>query len=74
MHGGVAAILGVLLQTGLDRMLLSYDQPWKRLVLAMLVARALRPHSLRLASSNSWCPRNGPWPEGIVFTLLMVDG
>lgn len=45
MHGGVAAVLGVIRQTGLDRMLLSYDQPWKRLALAMIVARVLRPGS-----------------------------
>lgn len=50
MHG---AVLATLRQVGLNRILLSYDQPWKRLVLAMVVARVLRPGS-KLYTTGWW--------------------
>ncbi len=52
-HGAVHAVLTTIRRLGLDRMLLSRDLPWRRLALAMIVARVLRPKS-KLFTSSWW--------------------
>ncbi len=52
-HGAVHAVLAMIRKTGLDRDLLSYDQPWRRVALAMIASRILRPKS-KLFTSRWW--------------------
>ncbi len=50
-HGHVAAVLGTLKRLGLDRMLAARRSRERELVIAMIVARVLAPHS-KLATSR----------------------
>lgn len=52
-HGAVHAVLATIRKIGLDRVLVSYDQPWRRTALAMIVARVLKPRS-KLFTASWW--------------------
>ncbi|MCL6521182.1 MAG: IS1634 family transposase [Firmicutes bacterium] len=52
-HGAVLAVLEFLRKIGLERMILSYETPWRKLVVAMIVARVIRPGS-KLFTRGWW--------------------
>jgi len=52
-HGAVHAVLSIIRKTDFDSTILSYDKPWRRTALAMIIARILKPKS-KLFTSGWW--------------------
>ena len=67
-HGGVWAVFKVAERLGLAKLLGSKHSPWHNLVLAMVIARIIRPGSKRFSSSwvdTTTLPRLLDMPAGI---------
>lgn len=52
-HGAVHAVLGTIRKIGLDKILLSYDAPWRKMTIGLIAARVLRPGS-KLFTTGWW--------------------
>jgi len=52
-HGGVHAVLAMIRQIGLDKAILSYETPWRKIAIGLITARILNPGS-KLFTSGWW--------------------
>jgi transposase len=52
-HGAVHAVLATIHKIGLDKMLLSYDTPWRSAAIGLIAARILKPGS-KLFTAGWW--------------------
>src|SRR5512144_1939115 len=71
-HGHVAAVLGTLRETGLDRLLPRWPEPLATLALALIVARVVEP-AAKLATARQLSEATASHSLGAVLPLGEVD-
>lgn len=71
-HGHVAAVLGILRQLGLDKIIASRPSRQRDLVLALIIARVLEPGS-KLAAARGLCEETASTSLGEVLGLSAAD-
>ena len=71
-HGHVAAVLGVLRQLGLDKIISPRSSRQRSLVVAMIVARVIEPGS-KLAAARGLCEQTASTSLGDVLGLSGAD-
>jgi transposase len=66
-HGAVHAVLATIRKIGLDKILLSYDTPWRRAAIGLIAARVLNPGS-KLFTAGWWQQTTLPEELGLEGT------